>query len=516
MEKETKAQRVERIKKEKDGLDVLEDILYYVNNKDQDVDDETIERLKWYGIYLQRNHDLDNTQQHFMLRVKLVSGEVSYEQLLILITISQKYAQSTASFTTRQDIQFHNISIDNILEIFKLLNSVGLNSINACGDCPRNTVTCPASYSQSSLIDTKKLTRQINDFFTNNKDFSNLPRKFKIGINSCTHHCIYHEIQDVGFTAFIQDDEVLFDITVGGGLSGGKQIAKRLGFACIENQVLEISKGCAMLFKLHGNRTNRAKARMRHLVEDWGVEKFLEELKQYINFELIPSVEPKIANKYKRNHIGLERQKDGLFSLGCSTNSGRMREDGLLEIRNIMEKYKIFSFVVTTTQDFILQSILPKYIDGVLSKVNRTFSTNPSPFRVGMVSCTGKEFCKFAISETKSFAKELVSYLEENVEKVPENINIHIAGCNNSCSHPQIADIGLIATFVRDESKKRVEGYEVFFGGNMKGVQSTFAQKTSIKLPKNEIYPFIKSTIDNYQASETKKTLNSYLLEQIG
>lgn len=498
MANETKAQRVERIKREKDGLDVIEDIHRYAAGNIP-VDDETIDRLKWYGMYLQRDEEDANEEQFFMLRVKLTNGELSKEQLKAILDISKNYARQTLNLTVRQDVQFHYIKIQDVPKVFELLHEVGLSSVMAAGDVPRNVVSCPlCDVSEDSIVNTKNVVRQINKMFEANKEFSNLPRKFKIGINGCKKHCIYHEIQDLGFTAFLHETGVLFDVTVGGGLSGGKQIAKRLGLACREEEIAKIAKATALIFKEHGNRENRAKARMRHLIDEWGVQKFTQELLGHTDIDFVTVDEPRITEKYSRNHIGIQKQQNGLYSIGCATNSGRLRAEGVQKILGILDTYGLDQIIITTTQDFIITGAAFADLVSIQNDLKPVFVANPTALQATTLACTGSEFCKFALTETKQFAKRLIDEINEQIPNCPIPVNIHIAGCNNSCSQPQVADIGLIATYVKDKEDKRVEGYEVFLGGYLRGEQSEFNKKIAVKLPVEKVGTYIINILKDY------------------
>jgi sulfite reductase (ferredoxin) len=511
MAKETKAQRVERIKSEKDGLDVLEDIKNYSLSGDT-IDSETIDRLKWYGMYQQR---VEDESQLFMLRVKLVGGKITKEQLKVLVDISKKYAKGTANFTTRQDLQFHYISIVDVPAIFELLDSVGLTSRMAAGDCPRNTVTCPVSgVAQDEIIDTTDILNRVNEYFDNNREFSNLPRKFKIGISGCKCHCLPHEIQDISFVAFDNGAEVLFDIAVGGGLSGGKQIAKRLNKACKADQILDVARECAKIFRDHGNRENRTKARVRHIVSDWGVEKFGKLLLDNLGYELIDSDEPIITSKYKRNHIGIHPQIGDKYYIGCSTIAGKVRIEGLEKILSVLESYELDTIVLTTTQDFIILGANESSKYAIAEKLRDIFPPFADKFRSNVVACTGREFCKFAVTETKDFAKELVTRLNSEIPQCPIDVSIHIAGCPNSCSHPQTADIGLIGTKVKDENGNTVEGYSVHLGGYIRGVESEFAKDVKVKVETKDVFLLIKNLVLDYLSLDNGLDFKTFLREK--
>ena len=271
MAKETAAQRVERIKKEKSGLDVLKDIHHYATSGDE-LNPEDIDRFKWYGLYTQ-NKNLqsdDDETQYFMLRVKLVQGSMNLEQIRAVSTIAKEFAKGTVDFTTRQDVQFHFIQVRDLPEIFSRLKNVGLSTVFAAGDVPRNIATCPvAGVDKSEICDVRDLVEEIHNYFNGNRDLVNLPRKYKVGVSGCSKHCMGHEIQDLSFTAVNKDNKILFDVSVGGGLASNKQFAQHIGYVSAE-QVLDVTKVVSIIYRDHGLRENRRKARLGHLIKEIG------------------------------------------------------------------------------------------------------------------------------------------------------------------------------------------------------------------------------------------------------
>lgn len=515
MEKELS--KLEKLKASRNPLEVIEDI-YKEAEDGIPLSDDYIGLLKWYGMYPHINHEKTEDKKYFMKRIKLVDASMNLEQLKVMAEIGKRYAQGLVDFTTRENVQFHYIEIKDLPEIFKMLDSVGLTSRMASGDGPRPIVTCPVSgLDKEEIIDVLPLVKKVDTFFdSNSKDYSNFPRKYKVGISGCKCCCTPYEIQDVSLRAFKKDDEVLYDLTVGGGLSKSKQIAYRASRYVTEEQAQDVIVACAEIFRENGNRASRSKARVRHLVNEWGLDKFVEELEKKLGYELQKGEEEPFVESFEnRNHFGITKSKiEGESFIGFATNSGRVDGKDFETIYEILKKYDVSGLRLTTTQNFVVYGVkdedalpLAKELD-VLG-----YPYEPTYFRARTQSCTGKEFCKFGVTETKVFAKNLILSLEEKFPAFDENIMIAISGCGNACSHPQIADIGLIGCKVKNEEGKRVEGYEVFYGGNLKGEKdSTFAKTTGIKIAQDKVLDFLSDLINEYiKDNKNSNTFKEYI-----
>ncbi len=514
MAKESKAQRVERIKKEKDGLDVLQDIYLYAITGEE-VDPEDIDRFKWYGLYTQ-NRNLqaeDDPTLYFMLRVKLISGELTLPQLKMIAEISEKYARGTADFTTRQDLQFHYIRVVDLPEVFRLLDTVGLNTIFAAGDVPRNVVSCPVNgIDKDEISDVRDVVEKINEALKGNKAFSNLPRKFKIGVNGCSKNCMHHEMQDLSFNAVKQENgRIQFAVSVGGGLASNRRVADHIGFVA-PSQVLPLTKAVIKIYRDNGNRENRRKARLGHIIENWGIERFREVLQNGLSFKIKTPNDIEYVHSRYREHFGInESKEEGKSFIGCALNSGHIGLEGLNKLIELFERYKATALKATVTQNIIITSVPTKNAEAMAKELEEVgISPFPSNFKARVQACTGLNFCKFAISETKGKAKEVVDYLEEKFPDFDERVAISINGCPNSCAHSHIADIGLIGTKVKKDGQP-VVGYEMVVAGFLHGKESEYAQKTGIKFAQEDTKEYIEGMIKEYKASSFT-SFRDYLL----
>jgi len=516
MAKESKAQRVERIKKEKDGLDVLQDIYLYALTGEQ-VDPEDVDRLKWYGLYTQNRNlqDENDPTQYFMLRIKLMSGELNLEQLKMITQISEVYARGTADFTTRQDVQLHYIKMADIPEIFRLLNSVNLNTILASGDVPRNVVSCSVNgIDHEQIADVRNIVDKINAELKGNRAFSNLPRKFKIGVNGCSKNCIHHEMQDLSFNAVKQDNgKIQFAVSVGGGLASNRRIADHIGYVS-PSQVVPLTKAVLKIFRDNGNRENRRKARLGHIIENWGIEKFTEELQKALPFRIKEPNEIEYTHSRYREHFGISKSKiENRSFIGCALNSGHIGADGLKNLVKLFEKYEATSLKATVRQNIIITDLPEENAQKMAKELDEVgISPFPSNFKARVQACTGLNFCKFAIAETKGVAKEVVDYLEEQFPNFQERISISVNGCPNSCAHPHISDIGLTGTKVKKDGET-VVGFEMLVAGFLQGKNSQYAKKTGIKFAQEDTKECIKDLILEYQDSNFD-TFRDYLLSK--
>ena len=454
---------LEQLKASRNPLRVIDDI-YKEANEGIPLSNDYIGLLKWYGMYPHVNSEGLEDKKYFMKRIKLVDTRMNLEQLKVMAKIGRDYAQGLVDFTTRQNVQFHFIQIKDMPEIFKLLESVGLTSRMASGDGPRPIMTCPVSgIDEDEIYDVQELVKSVDSYFDKNEDrFCNFPRKYKIGVSGCKCHCAAHEIQDVAFTAFKNDaGEVLFDLTIGGGLSKSKQIATRANRYVKPEQVRDVAVACAEIFRDNGNRENRNKARVRHLLNDWGIEKFVAEIEKAIGYSLQEGlVEPKITSSENRNHFGINKAKQAGFSyVGFATNSGRVAGEDFQAMYDICKKYNAGGITITATQNFVVYGVKDEVALTLAEEfANLGYPYIPTPFRARLQSCTGKEFCKFGITETKEFAKKFLIELENKFPDFKENVTMAISGCGNACSHPQISDIGFVGAMIRHDGQ-RVECY---------------------------------------------------------
>lgn len=515
MANETKAERIERIKREKDGLDVISDIYRYASSGEV-IDPEDIDRFKWYGIYTQNRNlqEAEDETQYLMLRVKLEGGYLTAKQVEVLGEISVRFARESGDITTRQDIQFHWLKIQDIPEILERLSVVGLSVLEASGDCPRNIVSCPVNgIDHAQIDDVRDIVLALNNLYRGNPDFSNLPRKFKIGVSGCNKHCIQHEVQDLAFTAVKNGDDLRFSVSVGGGQASNRRIADHIGYVK-RRDIVKVAEAVARIYRDFGRRDNRSKARLGHLVEEWGVERFVKELENMSHITLERYDSAPFTPYPRRTHFGVASSvKKGYNTIGCALTSGRINGEKLLKLGRILDFYKAEGITLSSTQNFVILNVHTDATEPMIDTLKAVgFHPYPSVFEARTLACTGLNFCKFAVSETKDLAIEVVNYLNEKFPDFDEPVSISINGCPNSCAHPHIVDLGFVGAIVK-RGDERLKGFDLIVGGHLEGEQSRFAVKTGVKVAADEVAPLVETLIYEFETSNSVD-FGNFLLEK--
>jgi ferredoxin-nitrite reductase len=464
----------EKLKLEKDGLDILEKLSEYKKGGFQSIHPKEFDLLKWMGVYVQR----PRTEGYFMMRVKIPSGVMNAHQARVIADIAQNYGRGVIDITTRQAIQYHWLRIENLPEVMNTLQQANLETIEACGDCPRTIIGNPlAGIDPNETLDTREIVEQVSIYFQRNKDFSNLPRKFKISISANVDNAGHAQINDLAFTPAckkVGEDELLgFHVFVGGGLSKKPYLAQKLDLFIRPNEVLKVSIAVATIFRDYGYRNNRQRARLKFLVADWGKEKFEAELLK-LTGPLETSGIDLIRGWNAGYFYGVHPQKQvGLYYVGLSIPVGRLAAEELLEIAQCAEKYGDGSIRTSNSKNIVIANIPEVNLKALLAEeIIQRFTPNPKPFVGSTVSCTGKEFCNLALVETKKFAFQLAQTLDERFE-LDNPLRIHVNGCPNSCGQMHIADIGLKGT-VGKWNGETVDKFELSIGGEL-GINARFA-----------------------------------------
>jgi sulfite reductase beta subunit-like hemoprotein len=495
--------KVEEIKQHKDGLDVLADIYRYAEPGAPAIpaDDETL--FRWYGIYTQRPAE----DGYFMVRTRIPGGDLTPVQLRLLGELADLYGRGLADITVRQNIQYHWVSVENLPIILDRLREVGLSTTEACGDCVRNILNCPASgVDEEELFDTTPLIQQVNDFFIDNREFSNLPRKFKIALTGCAHRCVYPEINDIGMFA-VRDEEtggVAFRARVGGGLSTTPRFSKDLGVLVTPEEVVELCAAIATVFRDEGNRKNRKRARLKFLIEQWEIPRFREAVEAVLGRKLRRAVTPDAEpiTERDRSHLGIHRQSTkGLYYFGISILGGRTSGTQLKRLADLAEQFGSGRIRTTNTQNVLLLDIPEKNLEALKQQLDISgFDYQPSWARKAIIACTGIQFCKLAIAETKNRAKELDDYLSSAVE-MDDSVRISVTGCPNSCGQHHICDVGLEGSLVTINGIKR-ESFQVFLGGGV-GAHETFGRRIGVRIPSEDLGESMARLFNRYKNDRT-------------
>ena len=507
----------EENKKNDDGLNVRRRIIDIYSKAGFDsIDPADLRgRFRWFGLYTQRAPGIDGGKtailepeelddRYFMLRVRIDGGQLTTEQLRVIGDISNKYGRGTADVTDRQNIQLHWIEIESVPDIWERLEAVGLSTMEACGDTPRVIIGCPlAGIAEDEVIDATPQIRDVHDRYIGSAEFSNLPRKFKSAISGCSAHCTVHEINDIAFVGVVNGDgEVGYDVFVGGGLSTNPMFAKRLGAFVKPEQVHEVWKGIISIFRDYGYRRLRHRARIKFLVNDWGAEKFREVLeKEYLGYALPDGPAP-ADPKPQRDHVGIHRQKNGNFYVGFAPKVGRVNGELLHVVADLAEEYGSGRIRTTAEQKLVILDVPADRTEALAAALaEHDLLVKPSVFRRQTMACTGIEFCKLAIVETKQRAVDMIAELERRLPDFDQPLTINVNGCPNACARIQVADIGLKGQLVVDENGEQVEGFQIHLGGQ---VGASFGRKVrGLKTTSAGLTDYVERIVRRYDEQRT-------------
>jgi sulfite reductase (ferredoxin) len=511
----------EENKKNDDGLNVRQRIIdVYAKQGFDSIDPADLRgRFRWYGLYTQRRPGIDGGKtgslepeelddRYFMLRVRIDGGQLSNDQLRAVADISDRYARGTADLTDRQNVQYHWIRIEDVPAIWDTLDAVGLSSTEACGDTPRVVLGCPlAGIDAGEVIDATPQIETTTARWVGDPSFSNLPRKFKSVMSGCTAQCTVHEINDIAFVGVTGPyGEPGYDLWVGGGLSTNPMIAKRLGVFVQPDQVPEVWAGVTSVFRDYGYRRLRHRARLKFLIADWGPEKFLEVLeKDYLGYALPDGPPPPPPRDGRRDHVGVHEQRDGRYYVGFAPRVGRMSGAALAQVADLAARYGSGRVRTTTEQKMVILDVPEGNVAELTAALDAAdLPASPSVFRRHTMACTGIEFCKLAIVETKARAGQVIAELERRLPDFTEPVTINVNGCPNSCARIQTADIGLKGSLVTTADGTQTEGFQIHLGGSLAGgdgSSSGFGRKIrGLKTTADELPDYLERVLRRFQA----------------
>ena len=467
----TTLNKFEKFKAEKDGLAIKDELDHFAQIGWEAMDKTDLEhRLKWVGVFYR-----PVTPGKFMMRLRVPNGIISSEQMRVLGEIVQRYGDDgNADITTRQNLQLRGIRIEDIPDIFQRLKSVGMTSVQSGMDNVRNITGSPmAGLDADELIDTRELVQKVQDMITNcgqgNYQFTNLPRKFNIAIEGGRDNSVHAEINDIAFVPAYKEGELGFNVVVGGFFS-----AKRCEAAIPMNvwvrpnqEVVDLCRGILEVYRDNGLRANRQKSRLMWLIDEWGIEEFRTRVANQLGYPLATAAEKDAIDWEKRDHLGVFPQKqEGLNYIGLCVPVGRLFADDMLDLARIAEVYGSGELRLTVEQNVIIPNIAAENMPTLLTEpLLAKFTPNPTPLQRALVSCTGAQFCNFALIETKNKAVDLIRQLDAELN-IPRGVRMHWTGCPNSCGQPQVADIGLMGTKARKDGKT-VEGVDLYMGGKV-------------------------------------------------
>lgn len=513
--KETKAQRVERLKRELNPWAAYSEIVRFAREGFEAIPPEWLGTyFRWWGIYTQGDGvgavggkgGEGKAVPYFMLRIRIPNGILTAAQLRVLADLTERHARGVADLTVRQNVQLHWVRIEDLPTIFSALGDHGLSSLGTCGDVTRNITGCPlAGLDADEIVDASPLVHAATAMVNGSPEFYNLPRKYKVSITGCRVWCSYPEINDVGLTA-VRDGytgHVGYSLRVGGGLSTQPHLAPRLNAFVRPDQVLAVVKGVSEIFRdSDALRQNREKARLKFLFLDhgWTPDRFLDALQARLGFPLDPAVPETLPEESYRDHVGIHPQKQaGLVYAGLPILRGRLAPDEMRGLAGLAERFGTGELRTTTMQNLVIVNVpqtRARELDRAIDRAG--FRLDASPFRRGTVACTGSEFCKLALTETKGFARWLVEDLEARLPGFQEHVRINVTGCPNSCGQHWIADIGIEGKKIKMDGRL-VDAYYFCVGGAV-GRHQAVARPVGYRVPASAVPEAVERLLRAYLA----------------
>jgi sulfite reductase (ferredoxin) len=518
--KETKAQKVERLKLEKNPWEAWDEVRRFAEEGRASVLPEWAGTyFKWWGIYTQGDGlgvtggkgGEGKTTDYFMMRIGLPNGLLTSKQLHVIAELTEKYARGVSDITTRQNIQLHWLTIGALIEVVDKLTEVGLSPKGACGDVVRNVTGCPlCGLDANEVLDASPLAVEVAHKLTANPEFYNLPRKFKITVTGCPIWCSYPEINDVGLTALkrVKDgkEEIGYSLRVGGGLSMEPHLAVRLNAFIPQDKAYDAVEAVVRIFReADVLRESRTHARIKYLFmkHGWTAESMLAAIEEKLGYKFDPAEEGPVAEDVYRDHVGVHPQKqEGLSYIGATVLNGRLSPEQLHKLADLAEQYGSGELRATIGQNMVLVNIPNEKVAEVVGAITALgLQVEPTVFFRGAVACTGTEFCKLAISETKAFNKWLVGELEERLPGFDQQVRLHITGCTNSCGQAWIADLGLEGKKIKKDGKM-VDAFYFCVGGAV-GEFAGIARQIGYRAAAEDCPESIERLLRGYLAQRT-------------
>lgn len=514
--KETKAQRAERLKKAQNPWEGLDKLRQFARDGWDSVPPEWLNSyFRWWGIYTQGDGagvtggkgGEGKAVPYLMVRIRVPTGQLFSHQVRAVADLAEKHARGIIDITVRQNFQLHWVTIESLPEIFETLWKCGLTTMGACGDVTRNVTGCPmAGLAGDEIHDASGLVHQTAKMLVGNPDFYNFPRKYKICISGCRSWCAYPEINDIGMTAVERQvggrREVGYSLRVGGGLSTEPHLAVKLNAFIQEHQALGVIHGVSEIFREAAPlREHRERARLKYLFmqHGWTPDSFLEVLEEKLGYRLDPGVEDEVPEDVYRDHVGIHAQKQEGFSyVGASVLRGRITPEQLRKAAELADKYAAGELRATIMQNLAVVNVPTARAQDLASELGDAgLPVSGSPFHRGAIACTGAEFCKLAITETKGFSRWVAEEMEERLPGFDQDLKIHVTGCPNSCGQHWIADVGLEGKKVKMDGAM-ADAYYFFLGGAL-GVYGGPARKTGYRCAATEVPAALERLLRQYQ-----------------
>jgi len=487
---------VERLKREKFPLEIVNDIDDLAQRNYLDISEEDMVRFQWYGLYQDKPK-----VGYFMLRIKAPSGILTARQYRAIGELSQQFGRDYTELSTRQNVQLHWLQIKDFREVFAAMDAVGLTSLGGCGDSVRNITGCPvAGLAADELFDCRPQLDEVVDYFLTNREYFDLPRKHKITISACAAQCNAPEINCIVFIGTRQNGVDGFSLRVGGGLSSTPRLARDLQVFVPQAEALEVARAILDVWRTDLKyRLSRAKARLKFLVDDYGPDGVRSAIEKQLGRPLEPLAEtPKPAGSV--DHLGVHAQKQpGLNYIGFPVFLGQVTGEQTIQVADLAEE--IGSDIrLARQQNFILTNVPDARVQEVIDRVAVIgFPLDVNGLRGGSVGCTGEPLCNYAVAETKTKLAEIVERLEARFGRDVEGLRLGVDGCPHSCAHHWVTDIGLQGTTARGDTAghDKLEAYEVYLRGGL-GEHAEIGRPVLRRVPAEEAPAYVERLVAAY------------------
>lgn len=497
-----KRNSVERLKKEKHPLTIVQELPRLIERGYEEISEEDVVRLQWYGLY----HDKPKIG-YFMLRIKIANGILTPRQFRTIGEISAKYGRDYGELSTRQNVQLHWIKLEHLPEIFDTLAHNGLTTVGGCGDNVRNITGCPVTgIAQDELFDARGITEATAKFFYGNPDYSDLPRKHKITISTCAHQCNAPDIHDIALIGVIKDGREGFAIRIGGGLSTFPRLAQDLNVFVEKDETLPILRAIIDVWQENlKSRLSRIKSRLKFMVDEIGAAKYRELVEAKLGRTLETFPAPTAPSE--TDHIGIHAQKqDGLSYIGFPVNVGWIKGAQIQALADLTEEFG-GEVRLTRQQNFVLTNVPNERIEEIVEQVGTIgFSLHVNRLRGSSIACTGSPLCNYAVSLTKTQLGDILDHLENQFGRDAEGIKINLDGCPHACTHHWVGDIGLQGTTLRERgaSGEKLEGYDIYLRGGL-GRDAGIGQPIIRRVHFKDIHLYVERLVRSYLTERTSE-----------
>jgi ferredoxin-nitrite reductase len=498
---------VERLKREKGPLGMLDELPALIAAGYADVAEEDVVRLKWWGLY----HDKPKVGT-FMLRIKLAAGRLTAQQLRTIGLLSLEHGKGEAELTTRQNVQLHNLRLDALPDVFDALHAAGLTSLGGCGDTVRAITGCPAAgIAEDELFDVTPVLEEAHRFFTGNPEYVDLPRKHKISISACASRCNAPEINCISLVGVLRDGEPGFSVLVGGGLSSVPRIAKDLGVFVRPDEAIPVLRAILDTWRDDLRwRVSRVKSRMKFMVDALGPEGVREEVERRLGYALPSFALPPIEAE-PDDHLGTRTQPDGRTSLGIPVHLGLLGGARMVALADLLEPLGA-EVRITRQQNLLLADVPATAVDGVLTALSALeLPLGQGGLRGNGIACTGEPHCNYSVTETKTRLDALIVGLEERFGADAAPLRLHLDGCPHACAQHWVADIGFQGTTARDDEGRRGQAYDVYLRGAL-GPRAAIARPVFRRVPTGELDELVHGLVGGWLAGRTDgESLRAFL-----